>query len=47
MAYLNTEDEAVLEDVEVPEDIEDDIDDEMDDLTILSEEEIEEDEENM
>lgn len=41
------EDEAVLEDVEVLEDLDDDIDDEMDDLTILSEEEIEEDEENM
>lgn len=41
------EDEAVLEDVEILEDLDDDIDDEMDDLTILSEEEIEEDEENM
>lgn len=41
-----TEDEAVLEDTEILEDIEDDLDDEMDDLTILSEEEIQEDEEN-
>lgn len=43
---IETEDEAVLEDTEILEDIEDDLDDEMDDLTILSEEEMEEDEEN-
>lgn len=43
---LETEDEAVLEDVEVLEDIDDDLDDDMDDLTILSEEEME-DEENI
>jgi len=42
---VETEDEAVLEDREVLEDIEDDLDDDMDDLTILSEEEME-DEEN-
>lgn len=42
---LETEDEAVLDDVEALEDIEDDLDDDMDDLTILSEEEME-DEEN-
>ena len=42
---VETEDEAVLEDTEVLEDIEDDLDDDMDDLTILSEEEME-DEEN-
>lgn len=42
---VETEDEAVLEDAEVLEDIEDDLDDDMDDLTILSEEEME-DEEN-
>ena len=41
-----TEDEAVLEDTEVLEDIEDDLDDDMEDLTILSEEEME-DEENI
>ena len=40
------EDEAVLEDSEILEDIDDDLDDEMNDLTILSEEEMEEDEEN-
>ncbi len=40
------EDEAVLEDTETLEDI-DDIDDEMEDLTILNEEELEEDEENL
>ena len=39
------EDEAILDDVEALEDIEDDLDDDMDDLTILSEEEME-DEEN-
>ena len=39
------EDEAILEDVEALEDIEDDLDDDMEDLTILSEEEME-DEEN-
>lgn len=39
------EDEAILEDVEALEDIEDDLDDDMDDLTILGEEELE-DEEN-
>lgn len=39
------EDEAILEDVEALEDIEDDLDDDMDELTILSEEEME-DEEN-
>lgn len=44
---IETEDEAVLDDAEVLEDIEDDLDDEMDDLTILSEEEMEEDEENL
>lgn len=43
---VETEDEAVLDDVEALEDIEDDLDDDMDDLTILSEEEMEEDEEN-
>lgn len=43
---IETEDEAVLEDTEVLEDIEDDLDDDMDDLTILSEEEME-DEENI
>lgn len=43
---IEKEDEAVLEDTEILEDIEDDLDDEMDDLTILSEEEMEEDEEN-
>ena len=43
---LETEDEAVLEDAEVLEDIDDDLDDDMDDLTILSEEEME-DEENI
>lgn len=42
-----TEDEAVLDETEVLEDIEDDLDDEMEDLTILSEEEMEEDEENL
>ena len=42
---IDAEDEAVLEDTEVLEDIEDDLDDDMDDLTILSEEEME-DEEN-
>lgn len=42
---VETEDEAVLEDAEVLEDIEDDLDDDMDDLTILGEEELE-DEEN-
>lgn len=36
------EDEAVLDDTEVLEDVEDDLDDEMDDLTILTEEELEE-----
>ena len=40
------EDEAILEDVEALEDIEDDLDDDMDDLTILREEEME-DEENV
>ena len=39
------EDEAILDDVEALEDIEDDLDDDMDDLTILGEEELE-DEEN-
>ena len=39
------EDDAVLEDREVLEDIDDDLDDDMEDLTILSEEEME-DEEN-
>lgn len=42
---IETEDEAVLDDVEALEDIDDDLDDDMDDLTILSEEEME-DEEN-
>ena len=42
---VETEDEAVLEDREVLEDIEDDLDDDMEDLTILGEEEME-DEEN-
>ena len=42
---LETEDEAVLEDAEALEDIEDDLDDDMDDLTILGEDELE-DEEN-
>jgi len=41
------EDEAVLEDTEALEDIDDDLDDDMEELTILSEEEMEEDEENM
>lgn len=40
------EDDAILDDVEVLEDIEDDLDDDMDDLTILGEEEME-DEENV
>jgi len=40
------EDEAILEDVEALEDIDDDLDDDMDDLTILREEEME-DEENV
>ena len=40
------EDDAILEDVEALEDIEDDLDDDMDDLTILREEEME-DEENV
>lgn len=43
---VEIEDEAVLEDAEALEDIEDDLDDDMDDLTILSEEEME-DEENI
>lgn len=38
------EDEAVLDDAEALEDVEDDLDDEMEDLTILSEEEMEEEE---
>lgn len=42
---VEIEDEAVLEDAEVLEDIDDDLDDDMEDLTILSEEEME-DEEN-
>ena len=42
---VETEDEAILDDVEALEDIEDDLDDDMDDLTILGEEELE-DEEN-
>ena len=46
LGYVETEDEAVLEDAEVLEDIDDDLDDDMDDLTILSEEEME-DEENI
>lgn len=37
------EDEAVVEDVNALEDVEDDLDDELDDLTIVEEEEIEED----
>lgn len=41
------EDEAVLDETEAMEDVEDDLDDELDDLTILTEEEIEEEEENM
>ena len=36
------EDEAVLDDTEALEDVEDDLDDEMEDLTILTEEELEE-----
>jgi len=36
------EDEAVLDDTEALEDVEDDLDDEMDDLTILTEEEMDE-----
>lgn len=42
-----TEDEAVLEDTEALEDLDEDLDEEMDNLTILSEEEMEEDEENI
>ena len=38
------EDEAVLDDSEVLEDIDDDLDDEMEDLTILTEEELGEEE---
>jgi DNA-directed RNA polymerase subunit delta len=38
------EDEAVLDDTEALEDVEDDLDDEMEDLTILTEEELEEEE---
>lgn len=38
------EDEAVLDDAEVLEDVDDDLDDEMEDLTILSEEEMDEEE---
>lgn len=41
------EDEAVLDETEAMEDVEDDLDDELDNLTILTEEEIEEEEENM
>lgn len=41
------EDEAVLDDTEALEDVEDDLDDDLDDLTILSEEEIEDEEENL
>lgn len=37
------EDEAVVEDVNALEDVEDDLDDDLDDLTIVEEEEIEED----
>ena len=42
---VDIEDEAILDDVEALEDIEDDLDDDMDDLTILGEDELE-DEEN-
>lgn len=42
---VETEDEAVLEDAEALEDIDDDLDDDLDDLTILGEDELE-DEEN-
>lgn len=38
------EDEAVLDDAEALEDVEDDLDDDMDDLTILTEEEMDEEE---
>lgn len=38
------EDEAVLDETEALEDVEDDLDDEMEDLTILTEEELEEEE---
>lgn len=44
---VEIEDEAVLDDTEVLEDVEDDLDDDMDELTILSEEELEEEEENL
>ena len=40
------EDDAVLDDTEAMEDVEDDLDDDMEDLTIMSEEELEEDESN-
>ena len=41
---VEIEDEAVLDDAEALEDVEDDLDDEMEDLTILSEEELDEEE---
>lgn len=41
---IEIEDEAVLEDAEALEDVEDDLDDDMDDLNIISEEELEEEE---
>lgn len=44
---IEIEDEAVLDETEVLEDVEDDLDDDMDDLTILSEEELDEEEENL
>ena len=40
--HSEIEDEAVLDDTEALEDVEDDLDDEMEDLTILTEEELEE-----
>ena len=38
---IETEDEAVLDDAEMLEDLDDALDDDMDDLTILTEEEME------
>ena len=38
------EDEAVIDDTEILEDIDEDLDDDMEDLTILSEEEMDEEE---
>ena len=40
---IETEDEAVLDDAEMLEDLDDALDDDMDDLTILTEEEMEDD----